>query len=456
MSKCFCGESFLLDQSCLSEASALGNSTTFLGEISESNVVEFKEKEITEEISLKLPVTSSAANTYIYPESETIVCEPLVTKAASKRKTFVEASFKAPRQKERTKFTVQIKKKSKVKAKFVIKTKTVDFKFKQPSEKEQAKKIILIPKKAKINLSVSEPSLKNVEADIALFAECISEESANKLPQDIMRQVEKVSCNINLCKVPVPIHEMDKLLQFEEVSTNESDTVKNKDDLIVQKEYIGSDLSELVKTGDEKSNLEPTVREKLEELKLPLSFKELMEMSPKAPPVPVLTEFSSLDDLMNQRQTFQTEQIMRQKNSPHYAFQIGENIIINCGRVGSNENYSQAIISDKNCNVYDYDYHNCEWKCRMKLSSKNILSFDRPFGTGRSQIGGIGMPSNSENDFEIVVFDGHVFDEVALECYNVAFDTINPPAKLLPEQMDENNILFIKKQPQNHSDSPVA
>uniref|UniRef100_A0A914PCR0 Uncharacterized protein n=1 Tax=Panagrolaimus davidi TaxID=227884 RepID=A0A914PCR0_9BILA len=249
-------ESLLLDQSCLSEASALGNSTTFLGEISKANVVEFKEEEITEEISLKLPVTSSAANTYICPKNEAIVCDSLVTKAASKRKTFVEASLKAPRRKGRTKITVEIKKKSKVNAKFVIENKNVDSKFKKPSEKEKAKKIIVMPDEEKIDLSVSEPSLKNVEADIPLFAECISEEAADKLPQDIMPQVEKVSCAINLCKAPVPIRETEKLLQFEEVSTNESDIVKEVEDMTVQQQHIGSDFENTEKESLAMANAE--------------------------------------------------------------------------------------------------------------------------------------------------------------------------------------------------------
>uniref|UniRef100_A0A914YK72 Uncharacterized protein n=1 Tax=Panagrolaimus superbus TaxID=310955 RepID=A0A914YK72_9BILA len=125
-----------MDQSFASESSAAFEDTTIPFEDFTTDIMEC-EKEITKEISLELP-DSSAEAVFVYPQTQKIVCDPLVTKAISKKKVFIETTFKASKQRERIKHTVPIKSKAKVKARIVVssKTKSVDFEFKKSCQKK--------------------------------------------------------------------------------------------------------------------------------------------------------------------------------------------------------------------------------------------------------------------------------------------------------------------------------
>uniref|UniRef100_A0AC34G8Y8 Uncharacterized protein n=1 Tax=Panagrolaimus sp. ES5 TaxID=591445 RepID=A0AC34G8Y8_9BILA len=754
-----CDTSFA-DQSLVSEFSASKN-TTIPNEIDATCTME-SEEEISKEMSLKRD-DSSAEATFIYSVKQRIVCDPLITKAASKKKVFFEATFKAPKLKERAKFTVSIKPKEKKKARIVVssKTKTVDFEFINSELKGAKTKSIPIPLNVQAAVKISEPSIKNVDANIHLIADCITEKAPEQLPIDIMKQKEKIFFTIEACKKPVADVEMveaetvksavevnsvleniseeescsmevqqpavktfdvnevyeqimtprdilkrslsieifpklDVLnneratsmskdykfgthlnslqpiiveeenvtdfdnIQHDDVSIADKETDKSEqmletDSIILHKnsgenealihesnnastssvncnaiEDISQPLSSKEKdilnnlegesllkesvTNDEihdaitntleftteadanpidEVSIRPTSEERItskptkiqlfkdfpsaeaqevyyssknkkksaihtnseaqhlnlpkvvdqcepiqessiktstsakeipknlptnrerkigknslppeSSLEIPLTFEFLMKISinHEGNKIRAYTEYMSFEDALTGNKTFQIQQILNQKSSPYYAFKVGQNIIVNCGKVGNNENFCQAVISNngKECKIYELIDN--VWVFQKQLTANNVLLFDKPFGTRRSHIGTKCLPRpNADTEREIVVYkhdfgewlesdgrtitifcyytvmggklillyekdqrylfnllwapylyyfifttaDNHIFKEVILEDYNLMLDTANPPTPLSLDDLPEDNMFYIPRE----------
>uniref|UniRef100_A0A914XWL4 Uncharacterized protein n=1 Tax=Panagrolaimus superbus TaxID=310955 RepID=A0A914XWL4_9BILA len=234
--------------------------------------------------------------------------------------------------------------------------------------------------------------------------------------------------------------------------------------------------------GDPKSST-------VSDLETPLTFENLMKVSLKneGNKIRAYTEYMFLEDALNGSKTLQTQQLLKQRDSPYYAFKVGQNLVVNCGKVGETKNYRQAVISNNGEKCQVYDFLKDEWVARLQITANNILLFNMPFGTRRSQLGIKRFPrSDGDTECEVVVYkhvfgewlktdgsldtvycyytvlggklillydigqeylfdllwapylyyftfsteDNHVFKEVVLESYNLMFDTKNSPTTL--------------------------